>query len=164
MPRCYKKQIHKVSQIHLKYRGAYYQFNINSPISPAQYCRSYQYRRKKPTQFPDPQLNFCQCPSPSEAISPKLRGRLRFLLQITLSALWVTSYFKIKFLRSSFSNLCLIAFGGIRNYTHFGILLYLIFCKTPYKIQKTFQIMTSFRTSTRLKLLNEKYYFFPHIA
>jgi hypothetical protein len=33
-------------------------------------------------------------------ISLKLRGRLRFLLQITLSASWMTSYFKIKFPKS----------------------------------------------------------------
>ena len=38
--------------------------------------------------------------SPKEPISPNLRGRLRFLLQVTLSASRMTAYFKIQFSKS----------------------------------------------------------------
>ena len=37
-------------------------------------------------------------------------------------------------------------------------------CLTPYKIEKTFQIMTSVSTPTRFQFFNEKLYFCPHIA
>jgi hypothetical protein len=37
----------------------------------------------------------------------------------------MTSYFKIKFPKSTFLNLCLIGFGGVRNFAHFGILIHL---------------------------------------
>ena len=61
---------------------------------------------------------------PKEPISLKLRWFLIFLLQTFLSASWMTSYLKIKFHKFTFLNFNLIAFGGIRNSTYFGILFH----------------------------------------
>ena len=67
--------------------------------------------------------------SPKEPISPKLRGHLRFLSQITLSASCMTAYFKIKIRKYTFSNFHLIAFGGVRNFTNIVILFILLHLK-----------------------------------
>jgi hypothetical protein len=76
----------------------------NSPISP-----------KNLRNFTILGFNFFQCQS------PKLRRCLRFLLQITQSASWMTTYSKIKFPKSTFLNFHFIAFCGVRDSTDFGI-------------------------------------------
>jgi hypothetical protein len=58
------------------------------------------------------------CISPKQQILRKLCGRLRCLFRITSNASLMTSYFKIEFPESTFSNFHLIAFGElhISNY------------------------------------------------
>ena len=61
---------------------------------------------------------------PKEPISQKLRERLSLKLEITLCASWMSWYFTIKFTKSTFFNLHLIAFGRVRKFTNFDILLH----------------------------------------
>ena len=47
-------------------------------------------------------------------------NRWRIFFKFTLSASWITPYFKIKFKNLLFLNFYLIACGKVRNFAHFG--------------------------------------------
>jgi hypothetical protein len=86
---------------------------------------------------------------------------LRFLLQIILWTSWMTS-----FSRLNFPNLLLSTFIWLRlaEYLILRILMILFirtYCKTSYKIEKLFD---TWRHYERLRVLNKKIYFCPHIA